>query len=166
MKRISKGLEKCLLCAQLTKSVETNCCLHRNTIGWITLGLIKVKLNGDTSNYTGILQLPVLGKIPPHSILVGSVTEWLLYNEILSRFWTALVKRKMTWQYLVIPIKVNVAIFSKSFKIPFSPTVLKGELRTNMQKVYSCRLDMIVTFSQICHSSEQWLGDICCDISQ
>jgi len=43
------------------------------------------------------LQLPVLGKIPPpSSILVDSVREWLLYNEILSRFETALVKRKMT----------------------------------------------------------------------
>jgi len=29
------------------------------------LKIVKLKLNWDTSNYTGILQLPVLGKIPP-----------------------------------------------------------------------------------------------------
>ena len=32
----------------------------------------------------------------PPSILFGNVREWLLYNKILSRFQTALVKRKMT----------------------------------------------------------------------
>jgi len=60
------------------------------------LKTVELKLSWDTSNYTGILQLPVLGKIPPPGILVGSVREWLLYNEILSRFRTALVRRKLT----------------------------------------------------------------------